>query len=37
MYYPEELIEEVRTSNNIVDVISGYVKLNRSSCKKYIR
>ncbi len=29
MHYPEELIEEVRTSNNIVDVISGYVKLNR--------
>ena len=29
MLYPEELIEEVRTSNNIVDVISGYVKLNR--------
>lgn len=29
MHYPEELIEEVRTSNNIVDVISGYVKLNK--------
>jgi len=29
MHYPDELIEEVRTSNNIVDVISSYVKLNR--------
>lgn len=27
MYYPEELIEEVRTKNDIVDVISGYVRL----------
>ncbi|MDD2959925.1 MAG: DNA primase [Lachnospiraceae bacterium] len=29
MYYPEDLIEEVRTKNDIVDVISGYVKLQR--------
>lgn len=29
MHYPEELIEEIRVSNNIVDVISGYVKLKR--------
>lgn len=29
MHYPDELIEEVRISNNIVDVISGYVKLNK--------
>ena len=26
MYYSEEVIEEVRTKNDIVDVISGYVK-----------
>ena len=26
MYYPEELIEEVRTRNDIVEVISGYVR-----------
>ena len=25
MYYPEELIEEVRQKNDIVDVISGYM------------
>ncbi len=29
MYYPEELIEEVRVKNDIVDVISSYVKLQR--------
>lgn len=29
MYYPQELIDEVRTKNNIVDVISGYVRLQK--------
>ena len=29
MYYPDEIIEEVRTRNDIVDLISGYVKLQR--------
>lgn len=29
MFYPEELIEEVRTKNDIVDVISGYVRLQK--------
>ncbi len=29
MYYPQELIEEVRTKNDIVDVISGYVRIQK--------
>ena len=29
MYYPDELIEEVRTRNDIVDVISDYVHLQK--------
>ena len=27
MYYPEELVEEIRSKNDIVDVISSYVRL----------
>ena len=29
MYYPDEIVEEVRSRNNIVDLIGSYVKLTR--------
>ena len=29
MYYPDELVEEVRMKNDIVDVISGYVRMQK--------
>lgn len=35
MYYPEELIEEVRMKSDIVDVISGYVKLTKKGSNHF--
>lgn len=29
MYYPEELVEEVRQKNDIVDVVSSYIRLEK--------
>ena len=29
MYYPEEIVEQVRSGNNIVDVIGSYVRLQK--------
>ena len=29
MYYPEELVEQVRTENDIVDVIGSYIRLQK--------
>ena len=35
MYYPDEVIEEVRMKNDIVDVISGYVKLQKKGASYF--
>ncbi len=35
MYYPDELVEEIRMKNDIVDVISGYVRLQRKGASYF--
>ena len=35
MYYPDKVIEEVRMKNDIVDVISGYVKLQKKGANYF--
>ncbi|RKJ46140.1 DNA primase [bacterium 1XD8-76] len=35
MFYPQEVIEEIRARNNIVDVISGYVHLQKKGASHF--
>ena len=35
MFYPDEIIEEVRNQNDIVDVISEYVKLQKKGANYF--
>ena len=35
MYYPEELVEEVRTKNDIVEVVSGYVRMQKKGANHW--
>ena len=35
MYYPDELVEEVRTKNDIVDVVSEYVRMQKKGANHW--
>ncbi len=35
MYYPEEIIEEVRMKNDIVDVVSGYLRMQKKGANHW--
>lgn len=35
MYYPDELVEEIRLKSDIVDIISGYVRLQKKGASHF--
>ena len=35
MYYPDEVVEEIRAKNDIVDIVSGYVKLTKKGASYF--
>lgn len=35
MYYPDELVEEIREKSDIVDVISGYIKIQKKGASYF--